>query len=126
MTRVFYQDLEHLTLPWLTPRALEKADREILSNLLNRCRQAERSLGGRNRAEAAIRRAIIMVASSVALVLTTWIGGQRWPPVLDRVRGWSDLAWFSLKHSGAVSQLFVFSLVVVGVSAYVVSRAARE
>jgi hypothetical protein len=127
--RDFYQGLEDLTRPWWTPRVLAKADREILVDLLIRCRQAERELGGRVWVATARRRSIPVLASSAAVaavVLLTWTAGRRWSPVLDRVQSWSDFVWYSIKHSSEIERLFVISLIVAGASAYVVSRAARE
>jgi hypothetical protein len=130
-TRAFYQGLEDLARPWLTPRVLAKADREILFDLLTRCRRVEGELCGRSRARAAavVRRSLSLLAALAALataILLAWTAARRWSPVLAPVRGWLDLAWFSLKRSGEIEQLFVISLVVVAVSARVVSRAARE
>jgi hypothetical protein len=108
---------------------LAKADREILVDLLIRCRQAERKLGGRVWVATARRRSIPVLASSAAVaavVLLTWTAGRRWSPVLDRVQSWSDFVWYSIKHSSEIERLFVISLIVAGASAYVVSRAARE
>src|SRR5258708_6988459 len=38
--------LERIVRPWMTPRTLAQADREILESLLARCREVERELGG--------------------------------------------------------------------------------
>ncbi len=40
----FYQRLEELVLPWMTPKALKSTDREILSSVLSYCRQFEHEL----------------------------------------------------------------------------------
>lgn len=48
-TRQFYQRLEDLVVPWMTPRAMEAADREILYSLLSYCREAERALRDRSK-----------------------------------------------------------------------------
>jgi serine/threonine protein kinase len=42
--REFYRRLEDLVLPWLTPRAMERADAEILFSLLSYCREVEQAL----------------------------------------------------------------------------------
>ena len=42
----FYRYLEDLVQPWLSPLVLWRADREILCDLLVRCRQVERALAG--------------------------------------------------------------------------------
>jgi serine/threonine protein kinase len=48
-TRLFYQRLEDLVVPWMTPRAMECADREILGSLLCYCREAEQALRDRTK-----------------------------------------------------------------------------
>ena len=48
-TRLFYQRLEDLVIPWMTPRAMECADREILGSLLHYCREAEQALRDRTK-----------------------------------------------------------------------------
>ena len=40
----FYLRLAEFVLPWMTPRALESTDREILFSLLSYCRQFEQDL----------------------------------------------------------------------------------
>ena len=40
----FYLRLADLVLPWMTPRVLESADREILYSVLSYCRQFEQEL----------------------------------------------------------------------------------
>src|SRR5438045_3553669 len=45
--RVVYRSLEDLARPWLTLSTLAKADREILLDLLIRCRMAERGMRAR-------------------------------------------------------------------------------
>src|SRR5262249_43904049 len=44
--RALYQHLEDLVHPWLTALVLEQADRDILEDLLFRCRQAGQKLTG--------------------------------------------------------------------------------
>src|SRR5260370_40612802 len=45
--RVYFQDLEHLVVPWVSPKSFEVADRQILDDLLHHCHEIERELGGR-------------------------------------------------------------------------------
>ncbi len=47
-TRQFYERLEDLVVPWMTPRAMECADREILWSLLCYCREAEKAMRDRS------------------------------------------------------------------------------
>src|SRR4051794_8857333 len=94
--RAFYQDLEALAHPWLTLAVLARENREILFDLLIRCRQAERELCGRPKAPAArgwTVPALAAVAAAVGAVLWTWIADRGWLPILNRVQDWSDVAW---------------------------------
>src|SRR4051794_38241925 len=44
----FYRDLEDLVRPWLTPSVLARSERDILLDLVVRCRDVERRLGIRS------------------------------------------------------------------------------
>src|SRR4051794_14705257 len=46
--QAYLRDLEMLASPWLNLKSLARTDREILENLLMRCRTVEHELGGRN------------------------------------------------------------------------------
>ena len=46
-TQELYQKLADLVTPWLTPKTLEREDREILFSLLSHCREAEQELRDR-------------------------------------------------------------------------------
>ena len=45
--RMYLQGLEQLVLPWVSTQSFRQADRDILADLFNRCRQVDRDLGGR-------------------------------------------------------------------------------
>jgi len=45
--KALYEDVEKLLQPWLTSEALTRAEKDILIEVSQRCRQAERSLDGR-------------------------------------------------------------------------------
>src|SRR5262249_28422008 len=99
---VFYRYLEDLARPWLTPLVLARADREILLDLLARCRQVEEQLGIRFWRRS-IRSWVVPVGLAALAVFVVLLGlgiidsfGYR---VLDRVRGWSDDLWFAVKRS---------------------------
>src|SRR4051812_4508289 len=47
-SRAYYERLEELARPWLSPKTLAHADREILDGLLARCRAVEAELGGQS------------------------------------------------------------------------------
>src|SRR5262245_14730724 len=71
--RRFYEDLEMLAQPWLSPYILEQADREILFDLFHRCFEIGRQLGCWTWADALRRRAVVLttMAASAGAVSTT-------------------------------------------------------
>jgi hypothetical protein len=112
--REFYQGLEELARPWLTARVLELTDRDILLDLLARCRRADRELHPPSRLRAGLLRAVPVVAlpgAAAAVVLlgraADWNGlpAREW--LLGRVQalgltaqgsGW----WFLLAASAVL------------------------
>jgi hypothetical protein len=127
-TRAFYQSLEDLARPWMSPGVFARADRELLFGLLIRCRQVERGLCGRARVAFAWWRLTPLVGATTvgaAAALLACASARRWSPALDEVRSWAALARFALKNTSSAHQWLVISLVVAGASAYLVSRAAR-
>ena len=94
--RGYYRYLEDLVIPWLTPKALAQADREILFSLLLCCRQAEQEIekqrieelgpeaSARAVAEnalAATTRGVVWAASVfLALTIVAWLFTLTWSP----------------------------------------------
>jgi hypothetical protein len=79
----FYQSLADLARPWLSARALEQADREILRHLLARCRQAEQELSPRSRGPAVLRwvAGFSLLGAVAAVTVLAWKGqGTGLPP----------------------------------------------
>jgi hypothetical protein len=125
----FYRYLEDLVQPWLTPSVLARADREILIDLLVRCRQAERQLGVRSwlRSVPAWAPRALVVSLLVAIgILLIGTGDGGWLSGLGRLRGWSDDLWFALRHSSDVERLCFIGTVLIIVSIFTVSRTARS
>ena len=78
--RRLYQKLGNLILPWLTPKTLAQADREILFSLLICCRQADQELDGMAHGSPPASRApspgswgrialLLVTAAAVSLIL---------------------------------------------------------
>jgi hypothetical protein len=86
--RSFYQGLESLAQPWLKLSALAKADREVLSDLLERCRQIERELVGRTGirlADACAWLGLALAATVVCFVLLECFGDFDWTRLWNQV-----------------------------------------
>jgi hypothetical protein len=125
-SRALGEGLAGLARPWLTPWVLDRADREILFDLLQRCRQAEEKLGGRPRARAAWRWAALGLLGVVALALVAVPPGWSWHSLLGQGRSWSDVAGAAIKRSSPSDRLFAAGAVVTVVTVFLVSRASRR
>jgi hypothetical protein len=118
--RVFYQHLEQVAGPWLNLRILEHGEKEILFDLMERCRQAEKELGGRGRA-AAIRRAlpgVLLFAAVAGLVLLAALASGWWTPVLAKIREWFGEVWFAVQHASLLQRAVAASVIVTLAAGY--------
>ena len=124
----YYRSLEDLIRPWLTPSVLARADRDILIDLLIRCRQVDRQLGVRWWARKDLRWAAqALVASLFAAVGFLLVGASDgWHSGLDRLRGWSDGLWFAVTRSSDLERLGLIGTALLIVSIFTISRAARS
>jgi hypothetical protein len=125
----FYRYLEDLVQPWLDLQVLGRAEREILFDLLIRCREVEVQLGRRSwmrllRARAApaplgamFFAIILLCIDRSSLVLWT---------ILNQARGLCDDVMFRIVHSTDLERLFVVGLVLIAVSIYSISRTAQS
>ena len=126
---VFYRNLEEMVQPWLTMSVLGRADREILVDLLARCRQVDRQLGVRSWLRSVRHRApraLGLSSFAVAAILFIATIGGGGLSVLGQLRGWSDDLWFAVKRSSDVERLFFVGLVLIIVSIFTVSRTAQS
>ena len=125
----FYRYLGDLVQPWLTPSVLARADRDILIDLLVRCRQVERQLGvpswPRSVRDWAPRAVVVSLIIAVGILLIG-AGDGGWHSGLDRLRGWWDDLWFAIKWSSDVERLCVISIILILVSILSISRTARS
>jgi len=126
---VSYRYLEDLAQPWLDLAVLDRADRDILFNLLICCKHVQAQLGGRSwiRVLRARGTPVFLGASFLAIMLLCM---GRFSVVLctmlDRARNWSDDLSMRVNHSTDLERLFVVGLVLIMVTIYAVSRTARS
>jgi hypothetical protein len=126
--REFYRRLEEVARPWLTARALEQADRELLLDLLARCRQAERELRPPPWPGAGVLWAAAAVALSgavAAVVLLFWTAGRAWSPAQEWLRGRWQAVGQAARATGEAGWWFVAGAVVALVAIVVVWRGGR-
>jgi hypothetical protein len=126
--RIYYEKLEDLVAPWLSLNTLERAETEILADLLARCRRVDRELGGRGgRPRVLTRVAKVALGAAVlggGLALTPTLGVDM-RPLVDRLRDWTDSIWIVVRFSTASERIGVAVAVVVVVSIWVNSRVSR-
>jgi hypothetical protein len=123
--RALYQRLEDLARPWLSARALEQTDREILLDLLARCRQADEELRPRSPLPG-----LRWLVAGVALLGTTTAVIRLGPSV-----EWSGLPgrdWV-LGHLHAIALMaagggwwFLAAATAIGLAIIVVWRSGRN
>ena len=125
----FYRRLEDMVSPWLTPGVLARSDREILQDLVIRCREAGRRLGIRSWdlvVPAWMPRVVVVSVVGVAVLLTLVVVSGGWLQALYRARGWTDDIWFAMRRTSEVERLGLVTVILVIVSIYGVSRTARS
>jgi len=127
-----YRYLEDLAQPWLDLAVLDRADRadrNILFDLLFRCKHVQAQLGGRSwiRVLRAWGTPFFLGASFLAIMLLCM---GRFSVVLstmlDRARNWSYDLSIRVNHSTDLERLFVVGLVLIMVTIYAVLRTARS
>lgn len=127
--RVFVESLEQLVLPWVSTQSFRQTDRDILSDLFNRCRAVERELSGRLWSMPDWRRPLrplLFVLSGAVIVAALWtVAAPYFPgvslhPVLpDAVSSFIDRYRYG-------NIFLVPGVIIVAVSSYMVSRTARH
>jgi hypothetical protein len=114
--------------PWLSPQALERADREILGFLLQRCRRIERALGVRTGVLTLLRRAapLFLAPAISVLVVVAWTLNNPHISPVGAVRFRWAMLWLSLRRASDLEKLCLAGIILILVSIYTVSRTARS
>jgi hypothetical protein len=125
--RSWYLAMEETVRPWLSPRVLARTDREILSTLLDRCRELERELVGRRRwpAWSADFGTVSLFAGGTAAVGLAWVLVEFGALLFAAGRDAADTAWLAIKYaSGFHKQSLVAVLIVIG-AIFTIMRSVR-
>jgi hypothetical protein len=124
--RAFYHGLENLVLPWLNLRAFERANWDILFDLLECCRQAERQLGGGGWFAGARWRAVPLFAGAGAGLLFAGFWALRWTTGNQWGSDLFNPLWLAVKNSTAAERLYAAGGGVIAVSIFLVVRLGRR
>jgi hypothetical protein len=125
----FYRYIEDLAQPWLDLAVLSKGERDILFDLVIRCRHVRTQLGGRSWIRSLMPWGVPVVAAALIFAIMLLCMGRFsviLSTILDRARGWSDDLWFRITRSSDVERLFVVGCILVVVSMVLVTRTARS
>jgi hypothetical protein len=125
----FYRYLEDLIQPWFDLRVFARADRDILLDLLIRCRDVESQLGGRSWLRALPLRALTALLGALifAIILLPMARHSLLlSTILDWARDWVDYFFYRVVHSSDLERLFAVGVVLIAISIYSVSRTARS
>jgi hypothetical protein len=125
----YYRYLEDLAQPWLDLATLDRGERDILYDLLIRCRQVEAHFGGRlwwRRVPAGLI-ALVLFASFFAIMLS-WMGkfSVLLRTILEYSRDGLDTLYLRAVYSSEFERLFMVGCVLIAVSIYAVSRTAKS
>jgi hypothetical protein len=121
-----YQRLEVLVHPWLTPRTLETADQQILLDLLARCEQLTRELGGRRRSRLKGLLLLLLVAlAGAGLVLLVGTGEPLWPRLVEYLDDTVRLVRSGIRQLGRVPAWLVSCTLIVVTAIVLLWRAVR-
>jgi hypothetical protein len=126
---VFYRYLEDLVRPWLDPAVLDRADRDILFDLLIRCQHVKEQLGGRSWIRVLRARGTPVFLSALLFAIMILCMGRfsvALSTILNCGRSWSDDLYIQVIHSTDQDRLFVVGLVLITVTIYAVSRTGRS
>jgi hypothetical protein len=125
--RDYYERLEATVRPWLSLRALERADREVLSSLLDRCRQVDRELGGRSLPIYRVLAMTVLLPSAlVALSALAWNARGSLFTVIELMQDWSNVIWFATRRASDVEKLFALGLILISTSIITISCTTRS
>jgi hypothetical protein len=123
--RPFYESLRDLAGPWLTTWTLQQSDQELLLDLLARCQQAERQLGGIDWFRSIIRPLATWLAFLVGAVisaLVVWYTQPLWGSAMDKLDDSYRQFILSAKRFGALDWVLLAGTVGIVIAMFVVSR----
>jgi hypothetical protein len=125
----FYSRLEELAQPWISSAVLARAEPEILGDLLSRCRDAQRRLGGRRWLSTGSHQTvsvILMLLFGVMAIAIVMSATDTYQPALERLREALSQAVLAAKRTSELERLLLASLAVIAFGIVAVGRTARR
>jgi hypothetical protein len=126
--QTYARRLEAVVRPWLAARVLERADPDILLDLLARCRRIDRDLNGRDWrsvARAWVWPAVAGLAGAALIALVTCAMSGMLQPLSD----WLHHEWravrVAVQESTDVQRLLAVGVVVALIGAYLAYHSRR-
>jgi hypothetical protein len=127
--KTFYEEIEQVIRPWLNVEALIQADKEILVEMLQRCRRAERVLSGRPwlRVNRRWLKPVLMVlAGALSLAVLTW-AAVRWQLLLQSTfKGARYQITVGIDRMGVSERWMAGGTIAVIVAMILLSRTAKS
>lgn len=120
--------VEDLVRPWMSPRVLERTDRELLRDLLAQCRIVSQTLDPWALRWATLRKAgwlVPVLAAGVTLIVFPELVDLLVRLLPNRLFDLLDQLWFVFKTSSVNQKLLLAVALVILTSIRVVARAAR-
>jgi hypothetical protein len=127
--KALYEDVEKLLQPWLTSEALTRAEKDILIEVSQRCRQAERSLDGRPWLRAGRRwaRPVLKTLFIGALAGVLGWAWHQWGQLLQSTyKGARFEITMALGRLGVGERWILGGAIVIAIAILVLSRTAKN
>ncbi len=126
---IFYRYLEDLVQPWLDPGVLNRTDRDILFDLLIRCKDAQSQLRGHSWIRVfPPMTAVALVVALLFAITPLWLGRLLvlLLTILNRARSWSDELWFTVAYASSIQWMSYVICALLVMCVYLVYRTSRS
>ena len=127
--KAFYEDVEQVVRPWINAQALIQADKEILIEMLQRCRMAERVLSGQSLLKVNRRwlKPILMVlAGGLSLAVLAWATVRWWLLLKGTFKGARFQITWALDRLGTAERWMIGGSIAIIVAMFLLSRTAKS
>jgi hypothetical protein len=127
--KTVYKSVEKLLQPWRNTEAFTQANRDILVEVLQRCRQAECELGGRPGLKVRrrwLRPALATLAGGTVLGVLVWLTVRWWLPLRSLAKGTRFEISMALNRLGAGERWMLAGVIAIVIAMVLLSRTAKS